>query len=49
MIPLISFLIGQQQGQHKHGAVHGAATKSAVAPSAKYTNQFFFISLSVLF
>ena len=31
---LISFLIDQQT-QHKHGAVHGAATKSAVVPSAK--------------
>ena len=35
MIPQISFLIDQQQAPHKRGAVHGAATKSAVAPSAK--------------
>ena len=52
MIPLISFLINQQQAQQKHHAVHGAATKSAAAPSAKYTNQFVFIlsifNLSVL-
>ena len=41
---LTSFLIGQRKAQHKHGAIHRATTKTAVAPSTKYTSQFFFIS-----